>query len=233
MKLSKLWPLIFSAGMPVAVAAPFCVVTATQRQCNYFDAESCKHAAEWQRGLCVANAGDATTQQPSGVLGDYIEDREEAQRLKMQQQQMELQQQQMQLQQQQMELQRQQMEFQRQQMELQRRQAEHEQELQREQIENQKLQNELLRRKLEGDQGSGAASETRSSTSDVTRSVSFDSWHADNSWFERDRARTEFAVLYAKELRQQRPDLSGRAFLDAVSAKVKETFDSSGPPSSK
>jgi hypothetical protein len=31
-------------------------------------------------------------------------------------------------------------------------------------------------------------------------------------------------MLYAKQLKQDRPDLTGRALLDAVSAKISETF---------
>jgi hypothetical protein len=32
-------------------------------------------------------------------------------------------------------------------------------------------------------------------------------------------------MRYTKQLQQERPDLTGRALLDAVSAKVNETFD--------
>jgi hypothetical protein len=50
------------------------------------------------------------------------------------------------------------------------------------------------------------------------------SWKADNPWFGSDYARTQFATRYTKQLEQERPDLAGRELLDAVSAKVNETF---------
>jgi len=55
----------------------------------------------------------------------------------------------------------------------------------------------------------------------------FASWHAENRWFGADRARTEFALLYAKDLHLEQPDLAGRPFLNALSARVKEIFASS------
>jgi len=39
-----------------------------------------------------------------------------------------------------------------------------------------------------------------------------------------DYAKTAFAMRYAKQLQQERPDLVGRPFLDAVSDKVRDTF---------
>jgi len=39
-----------------------------------------------------------------------------------------------------------------------------------------------------------------------------------------DRARTEYALLYAKDLHLEQPELAGRPFLNAVSARVKEIF---------
>jgi TolA-binding protein len=50
------------------------------------------------------------------------------------------------------------------------------------------------------------------------------SWKADNPWYGSDYARTQFAVRYARQLQQERPDLIGRPFLDAISAKVRDTF---------
>jgi len=46
----------------------------------------------------------------------------------------------------------------------------------------------------------------------------------ENPWFGADYARTQFATRYIKQLEQERPDLAGRALLDAVSTKVNETF---------
>lgn len=53
------------------------------------------------------------------------------------------------------------------------------------------------------------------------------SWKADNPWFGSDYSRTQFAMRYAKQLQQERPDLAGRPFLDAISAKVTDKFGAS------
>jgi septal ring factor EnvC (AmiA/AmiB activator) len=50
-------------------------------------------------------------------------------------------------------------------------------------------------------------------------------WKADKPWYGSDYARTQFAMRYAKQLQQEQPDLVGRAFLDAISAKVTDKFD--------
>lgn len=88
--------------------------------------------------------------------------------------------------------------------------------IQQQQIENQRLQNELLRQQLE----------RQSSAGQVESSITpeFRSWQVANPWFGSDRPKTEFALLYAKQLRQERPNLIGRAFFDVVSAKVAEVF---------
>lgn len=96
-------------------------------------------------------------------------------------------------------------------------QARQQQLLQEQQIENQKLQNELLRRQLQQQQPSAGQV-------DYSKSPEFQSWQAANPWFGSDRPKTEFALLYAKQLKQERPDLGGRPFFDAVSAKVAEVF---------
>jgi hypothetical protein len=53
------------------------------------------------------------------------------------------------------------------------------------------------------------------------------SWKSENPWYGSDYAKTQFAMRYAKQLQQERPDLVGRPFLDAVAAKVTEKFDAS------
>ena len=55
----------------------------------------------------------------------------------------------------------------------------------------------------------------------------FRSWQAANPWYGADKERTEFARNYAKQLRKEQPNLSGRALLDAVSRAVAKKF---GPP---
>jgi hypothetical protein len=49
-------------------------------------------------------------------------------------------------------------------------------------------------------------------------------WKSDNPWYGTDYAKTQFAMRYAKQLQQERPDLVGRPFLDAISEKVRNTF---------
>jgi len=98
------------------------------------------------------------------------------------------------------------------------------QQLQQERIENQRLQNEILRRKLEQDKSGSQSSQQAPQDNNFTP-PEFQNWQSANPWFGRDRAKTEFAKLYAKQLRQERPDLIGRPFLDAVTAKVVETFN--------
>lgn len=98
-------------------------------------------------------------------------------------------------------------------------------ELQRQQIENQRLQNELLRRRLEQEQNANQAPQIRQVENQLT--PEFRSWQAANPWFGSDKPKTEFALLYAKQLKQDRPELVGKKFYDAVSAKVSEVFGTS------
>ena len=52
----------------------------------------------------------------------------------------------------------------------------------------------------------------------------FRSWIAANPWFGKDRERTDYARVYAKQLMQEKPGLAGRPLLDAVSRGVAEQF---------
>ena len=93
--------------------------------------------------------------------------------------------------------------------------------LQRAQTENQRLHNELLRREVARVPATAAAAP---SAADLAATPGFASWQTDNRWFGSDRARTEYALLYAKELRQEQPELTGQPFLNALSARVGEVF---------
>ena len=97
--------------------------------------------------------------------------------------------------------------------------------LQRAQEENQRLRNELLRRELAQTLSPSAASPT--SAADLASIPGFAGWRAENRWFGADRARTEYVLLYAKDLHLEQPDLAGRPFLNALSARIKEIFASS------
>jgi hypothetical protein len=50
----------------------------------------------------------------------------------------------------------------------------------------------------------------------------FDEWVLDNKWFVTNQEAKYLAELYGKELTVRNPEIKGRAFLDAVSKKVKE-----------
>lgn len=91
--------------------------------------------------------------------------------------------------------------------------------LQRAQAENQQLSSALLVREL-----TAAAPATPLTSADIALVPGYLAWQTENRWYGADRARTEYAVLYAKELHQQQPDLAGRPFLNALSARVKEVF---------
>jgi hypothetical protein len=52
----------------------------------------------------------------------------------------------------------------------------------------------------------------------------FRSWQAANPWYGADKERTKFAIEYAKQLQKERPGLTGRPLLDAVSRAVAQKF---------
>jgi TolA-binding protein len=90
------------------------------------------------------------------------------------------------------------------------------------QMESMRLQNELLQKQLEQDK---SANQTfRASATDYSKTPEVKNWKSENPWYGTDYAKTDFAMRYAKRLQQERPDLAGRPFLDAVSAKVNDTF---------
>jgi hypothetical protein len=90
--------------------------------------------------------------------------------------------------------------------------------LQRAQVENLRLHNELLRQQL------GRAQSPAPSAGDLAATPGFANWQIENRWFGSDRARTEYALLYAKDLRRDQPELNGRPFLNALSVRVNEVF---------
>jgi TolA-binding protein len=112
----------------------------------------------------------------------------------------------------------------RQQQERQNQLAEQQRQMQQ-QLENMRLQNELLLKQLEHDKS--AIQSVQASATDYSKTPEIKSWKADNPWFGIDYAKTQFAMRYAKQLQQERPDLVGRPFLDALSEKVRDTFGAS------
>ena len=125
---------------------------------------------------------------------------------------------------------------------------ESEQQLKRQQVESLRLQNEILRQQVEQNKLDRQAQQDRlikekqqqvpstsSATPDYQKLWSsyfpggitpeFRAWKSENTWFGTDRARTEFSLLYAKQLRQDKPELVGRDFFETVSNRVKKAFD--------
>jgi hypothetical protein len=92
--------------------------------------------------------------------------------------------------------------------------------LARAQAENLRLHSELLRHELARVQ----APATTPSAAELAATPGFGDWQTENRWFGSDRARTEYALLYAKDLRQQQPELNGRPLLNALSVRVREVF---------
>lgn len=87
--------------------------------------------------------------------------------------------------------------------------------------ENLRLKNELLRRDINQKNNI----EPKDSAPPQFPSASeLEAWQRENAWFGSDRPMTEFALLYAQQLNQKRPDLKGRAFYEAVSQRVHEVF---------
>jgi hypothetical protein len=125
------------------------------------------------------------------------------------------------LQQQQLEREQQQIQ---QQQERQNQLAEQQREMQQ-QLENMRLQNENLRKQLE--QERSANQPAHPPATDSSKGQELKSWRSDNPWFGSDYAKTQFALRYAKQLQHEQPDLVGRPFLDAISAKVRDTFGAS------
>lgn len=90
------------------------------------------------------------------------------------------------------------------------------------QMENMRLQNELLQKQLENDRS--VIQTVRTSATDKSKNQDLRTWKSENPWYGRDYAKTEYAMRYAKQLQREQPDLVGRPFLDAVSAKVGDAF---------
>jgi hypothetical protein len=118
----------------------------------------------------------------------------------------------------------QQQELLRQQQERQNQLTEQQGEMQR-QLEDMRHQNELFRKQVERDKSTNQT--VQASATDYSKTAEIKDWKSDNPWYGTDYARTSFAMRYAKQLQQDRPDLVGRPFLDAVSEKVRDTFGAS------
>jgi TolA-binding protein len=95
------------------------------------------------------------------------------------------------------------------------------------QLENMRLQNEILHNQLDHEKSANQSAQppaTDYSKSAELKTAELKSWKSDNPWYGSDYPKTQFAMRYAKQLQKDRPDLVGRPFLDAISAKVRDTF---------
>jgi len=90
------------------------------------------------------------------------------------------------------------------------------------QLEKMREQNELLQKQLENDKS--MIQTVRASATDYSKTPEVKNWKSENPWYGTDYAKTDFAMRYAKRLQRERPDLVGRPFLDALSARVSDTF---------
>jgi hypothetical protein len=126
------------------------------------------------------------------------------------------------LQQQHLEQQLEQQQRQLQQQQQQQSQLAEQQRQMQQQLENMRLQNELLQKQVQQDKLSSQP--VRASATNYSE---VKNWKSENPWYGRDYVKTSFAMRYAKQLQREQPDLVGRPFLDAVSAKVSDTFGAS------
>jgi TolA-binding protein len=104
------------------------------------------------------------------------------------------------------------------------------------QLESMRLQNEALRTQLRemasqppqpvatAESHPSQPTATSYSRSAELSSAEIKNWTAENPWYGSDYPRTEFALRYAKQLKKERPDLTGRPLLDAIATKVNATF---------
>jgi TolA-binding protein len=98
------------------------------------------------------------------------------------------------------------------------------------QLDTMRLENENLRKQVERQAASQPARPVATNSMDsakgldASKSMDLKNWRAENPWFGSDYPKTQFAMRYIKQLQKERPDLAGRELLDALSAKVNETF---------
>jgi hypothetical protein len=162
---------------------------------------------------------------PCAGLADVALGQCQGNQLRLQQQQLEQQQQELAKQQQQLALQQQQLAQQQQQLQQQQgrqNQLNEQQRQNQQQLETVQHQNELLGQQLGHEKSPNQVAQPP--TRDDSKRQEVNSWKAENPWYGSDYAKTQFAMRYAKQLQQERPDLVGRPFLDAISAKVRDTF---------
>jgi Cu/Ag efflux protein CusF len=84
------------------------------------------------------------------------------------------------------------------------------------QMRNLGFPNETLRKQIERDTSMDHLSEA-----DLAKGV-FESWQSQNPWFGSNKAKTQFAMQNAEQLRRDQPDLIGREFFNVAPALLQE-----------
>jgi TolA-binding protein len=176
--------------------------------------------AVWSAGIHGQEA-DPCAGLAGAALGQCLADQQKLQRQQLTQQQQQLAQQQQQLTQQLQQLTQQQQQLAQQQQRL----MQQQEQLARQQQEFGQQQKQQQQQQQQTAAAVARVAEPRVSA-DVKRK-DLESWKAENPWYGSDYARTQLAMRYAKQLQHEQPDLTGRPFLDALSAKVKDTFGDS------
>ena len=184
-------------------------------------------------GFCLAAFSAAILAQEAdpcaGLMGPALGQCQDAQQ-KLQRQQLAQQQQQLALQQQQLAQQQQQLAQQQQQLMRQQQQLQQQLQQQRDVQSQLNAQQPQDQKQLDGMQHQIESLtkqlEREKSANQPVQRQDFISWKADNPWYGSDYAKTRFAMRYIRQLQREQPDLAGRPFLDAVSAKVNDQFAS-------
>jgi predicted RNase H-like nuclease (RuvC/YqgF family) len=161
------------------------------------------------------------------ALGQCQGNQQKLQRQQLAQQQKQLTQQQEQLTQQQRQLEQQQQQLARQQRQLQQQEGQgqlNERPQNERQLQDMQHQIELLSKQLEHQK---SANQPVAPAALESKRRELQNWKAENPWYGSEYKRTQFAMRYAKQLQQEQPDLVGRPFLDAISAKVTDKFGAS------
>jgi DNA repair exonuclease SbcCD ATPase subunit len=151
------------------------------------------------------------------ALGQCQANQQKLQRQQLAQQQQQLAQQQQQLTQQQQQL----MQQQRQPQPQERSNRPSEPAQNQQQLEDMQHQIELLSKQVESQK---SANQPVTAAAMESKRRELQNWKAENPWYGSQYTKTQFAIRYSKQLQQEQPDLVGRPFLDAISAKVTDKF---------
>lgn len=199
------------------------------------ETDPCAGLAGSALGQCLADQQKLQRQQLAKQQQQLAQQQQQLtqQLQQLTQQQQQLAQQQQQLMQQQDQLARQQQEFSQQQKQQQQQQQEQLARQQQEFSQQQKQQEQQQQQQQQAvaAAAASAAAAAAAAARAVPPQVSADArrkelatWKAENPWYGTDYAKTQLAMRYAKQLQHEQPDLTGRPFLDALSAKVRDTF---------